>query len=100
MGGGVGFEDKERAGDKEVERCLSVFAGCCGCVETFGAIVFSFAFLFEPLLLAVDSSGATVELTSDDDFALLLVVFSLASDSVLATTGTPLPTPSKKIPNF
>ncbi len=60
MGGGVGLEEEERAGESEVDLCRSGFVGCVGTgavgFNTGGntgvTTVFSFALRFEPFVLA------------------------------------------------
>lgn len=59
MGGGVGFDDADKAGDEDVDRCRSGFVGCVGigALELL-AVAFSFTFLFDALDFATSSDGA------------------------------------------
>ena len=64
----MGLEEEERAGDNDVERCLSGFVGCVGKgavgLSTTTEFVFSFALRLEPFVFdrgAFASSAGTAE---------------------------------------
>ncbi len=58
----MGLEEEDRAGDRDVERCLSGFVGCVGKgavgLSTATEDALSFALRLEPFVLAKGASSA------------------------------------------